>query len=179
MAYTVRVELNGEFFSTADWVEDGDDVDIVEDVTFTIEKDFSNNDPADTPEETATAGSTGNTFTIVVTNTGTSTADNVTISDIVPAELTVTGVAGTAGAEVAPTGDNNVQWSIPTLAAGASVTLTNQSHAGWVIADAVKFESVTRYNDGTCSRTITLAPQDGIILLRGPHHAYLPLLHRN
>jgi hypothetical protein len=62
---------------------------------------------------------------------------------------------------------------------GNSVTLSNQSFAEWVIADAVKFESVTRYNDGTCSRSIALDPQDGIILLRGPHRAYLPLLHRN
>ena len=70
------------------------------------------------------AGSTGNRFYIVVTNTGMSTADNVVISDVVPAALTVTDVSGTLGAEVAPTGDNNIQWSIPTLSAGQSVTLT-------------------------------------------------------
>jgi uncharacterized repeat protein (TIGR01451 family) len=64
-----------------------------EDVTLTIAKDFSNNDPADTPEETATAGSTGNTFRIVVSNTGTSTADNVHIRDTVDSRLVVTNVS--------------------------------------------------------------------------------------
>jgi hypothetical protein len=61
----------------------------------------------------------------------------------------------------------------------SSVTLTNLSHSEWVVADAVKFESMTRYNDGACLRSLTLAPQDGIILRRGLHRLYLPLLLRN
>lgn len=108
-------------------VSDGDDVQVNENVTLTIAKDFSNpgNDlTGDTPEETVTAGSTGNTFFITVTNTGISTADNVLISDVVPSQLTVTNVSGGLGSEVPPSGDNNIQWSIPTLGAGQSVTLT-------------------------------------------------------
>src|SRR4029077_15126671 len=105
---------------------DSDDVQVIENSPLTIQKDFSNNDPTDTPEETATAGSTGNTFTIVVTNTGISTADNVIINDVVPAQLTVTNVIGTAGVQVAnpSLNDNDVRWSLASLGAGQSVTLT-------------------------------------------------------
>jgi uncharacterized repeat protein (TIGR01451 family) len=80
----------------------------------------------DTPEEQAAAGSTGNTFFITVANNRTSTATNLTITDVVPAALTVTGVSGTAGSEVAnPTlGDNDIRWTVASLASGASVTLT-------------------------------------------------------
>jgi len=110
-------------------LSDSDDVQIVENAPLLITKDFTNppNDAAgDTPEETATAGSSGNTFFIIVTNTGTSTADNVVITDVVPAALTVTDVSGTLGAQVAnPTlNDNNIVWSIPSLGAGQSMTLT-------------------------------------------------------
>lgn len=61
---------------------------------------------------------------------------------------------------------------------GNSVTLTNLSQSEWVVADAVKFESLTRYNDGTCSSSIALDAQDGIILLRELRRTYLPLLYR-
>src|SRR5439155_1153519 len=83
-------------------VADSDDVQIIENAPLTIQADFSNNDAGgDTPEETATAGSTGHTFTIVVTNIGISTADNLIITDVVPASLNVTNVSGTAGVEAA------------------------------------------------------------------------------
>src|SRR5204863_33556 len=104
-------------------VTDGDDVQIIEDAPLTIQMDFSNNDAGgDTPEETATAGSTGHTFTLVVTNTGISTADNVIITDVVPAQLTVTNVTGTAGVQVAnPTfNDNDIRWSLASVGAKQS-----------------------------------------------------------
>ena len=112
-------------------VSDSDDVQIVESVTLVIAKDFSNpaNDGPptnDLPEETVTAGGPAGTFYITVTNTGLSTADNVTITDLVPAVLTVSNVTGTAGVEVAnPTlDDNNISWLLTSLAPNASVTLT-------------------------------------------------------
>src|SRR6185295_18592625 len=67
-----------------------------------------------------------NTFTIVVTNTGISTADNVTITDNVSAALSVRDVSGTAGVEVdnPALDDNDIRWSLASLGAGQSVTLT-------------------------------------------------------
>ena len=119
---------------------DQDDVQIVENAPLTIAKDFSNpgNDPVDTPEETVTAGSTGNTFFIIVTNTGTSTADNVVIADVVPSALTVTNVSGTLGSEVPPTGDNNIQWLIPTLNPGQTGTTPGRT----LLPDGAHFRSV-------------------------------------
>ncbi len=61
---------------------------------------------------------------------------------------------------------------------GNAVTLTNVSPSTWIIADAVKFESVTRYNNGECATSVTLAGQDGIILLNEPLRTYLPLVRR-
>jgi hypothetical protein len=97
-----------------------------------------------------------------------------------PVTYTIAHAAGTTAVSV------NVQVDEPTwielgtyplsIGTGTSVTLTNLSDSGWVVADALKFESVTRYNDGTCSESIALDPQDGIILLRDPHTVYLPLL---
>ena len=96
-----------------------------------IAKDFSNpgNDGPptnDLPEETVTAGGSPGTFYITVTNTGNDTADNVTITDLVPAVLTVSNVTGTAGFEVANPAldDNNISWLVTSLAPNASVTLT-------------------------------------------------------
>ena len=104
-------------------VTDSDDVQIVESVTLVIAKDFSNpgNDGPptnDLPEETVTAGGAAGTFYITVTNTGLSTADNVTITDLVPAVLTVSNVTGTAGVEVANPAldDNNISWLVSSLA---------------------------------------------------------------
>lgn len=62
------------------------------------------------------------TFQIVVTNNGGDTATNVTLTDSLPAGLTATGNNGfvTVGSYVAGTG----VWTIPSLANGASATLT-------------------------------------------------------
>jgi hypothetical protein len=65
---------------------------------------------------------------------------------------------------------------------GNSVTLINQTTSTWVIADAVKFESVMRYNNGALVSLVTLEGQDGIVLLNGidlPHKVYLPLVGKN
>jgi hypothetical protein len=64
-------------------------------------------------------------------------------------------------------------------AGGATLAATGE---GVVVADAFKWESTARYNDGSQVRWITLQPQDGIVLLSsvdlpaGPH--YLPAVMR-
>ncbi|AFY65090.1 conserved repeat domain protein [Geitlerinema sp. PCC 7407] len=60
------------------------------------------------------------TFTVVLTNSGPSTATNVRVSDPVPSGLTNATVTVSAGTYDNATG----LWSIPSLANGASVTLT-------------------------------------------------------
>jgi hypothetical protein len=61
------------------------------------------------------------------------------------------------------------------------VTLTNYTQASRVVADVVKFESRTRYNDGAPVTSVTLAPQDGIVLLNDPpfdlpFHLFFPII---
>ncbi|MBN1933740.1 MAG: carbohydrate binding domain-containing protein [Anaerolineae bacterium] len=55
------------------------------------------------------------------------------------------------------------------------VTLSNLTRATWIVADALKFESVARYNDGAQVSTITLDGQDGIILLGQPQPTLISL----
>ena len=74
-----------------------DSVAIVEVVDLDVVKDFSGANP-----ETVTAGSTGNTFTITVTNNGPSNADDVQLTDTVDARLDVTGVSTDTGTCAAP-----------------------------------------------------------------------------
>jgi hypothetical protein len=64
-----------------------------------------------------------------------------------------------------------------------AITLTNLTHSTWVVADAIKYESVTRYNNGAQVTSVTLEGQDGIILLNGPPMTlpiklYLPLIKK-
>ena len=49
-----------------------------------------------------------------------------------------------------------------------SVTLT-AGEDGLTVADAFKWETTARYNDGSMVRDITLQPQDGIVLLSSCH----------
>ena len=74
-----------------------DSVDIVESVDLDVVKDFDGDDP-----ETVDAGSTGNTFTITVTNNGPSNADDVQLTDTVDARLEVTGVLTDTGTCATP-----------------------------------------------------------------------------
>ena len=97
-------------------VTDSDDVQMMENVDADDRQGLfqsgQRSAPATRRKRRRRRGARATTFYIVVTNTGMSTADNVMISDLVPAALTVTNVSGTPGAEVAPTGDNNIQWSM-------------------------------------------------------------------
>lgn len=68
---------------------------------------------------------------------------------------------------------------------GGTVALPNLTTATWAVADAVKFESAARYNDGATVAAVTLEGQDGIILLGDPRNnglpysSYLPLILRD
>ena len=96
--------------------EDSTTINIAEDVTLTAVKTF----------ETATliAGTDDHTFTIEVTNEGTSDAENVRISDLVDATLTVTGATIAPAGDCSATTGNNVDCTVPSLAPGASATVT-------------------------------------------------------
>ena len=64
-----------------------DSVDILEDVVISVTKSFGIDDPV-------TAGTSGHTFTITVTNSGASQADNITLDDTVDGRLIVDGSSG-------------------------------------------------------------------------------------
>lgn len=97
-------------------VEGSASVTIVEDVELTAVKSFS--------APSVNAGTGGHTFSIAVTNTGASDAENVQITDAVDGALSVSDVT------VAPFGDcsagtgNTVDCTVATLAAGATATVT-------------------------------------------------------
>ena len=93
-----------------------DSVEVVEDVDLAVTKTFS---PAG-----AVAGSSGNSFTIAVTNLGVSDAENVLITDAVDPALTVTGAAAAPAGDCSATVGNAVDCAVAVLAAGATVTLT-------------------------------------------------------
>ncbi len=57
-------------------------------------------------------------YTVQVTNLGTTSAGNVTVTDLLPAGLTFSAASATAGSYTSPT------WVVGTLAGGASATLT-------------------------------------------------------
>jgi hypothetical protein len=60
-----------------------------------------------------------------------------------------------------------------------ALTLTNYSGSQWVIADAAKFESVARYNDGAEVTSVTLEGMEGVVLLNElPRKTYLPEVGR-
>ncbi|MFH6769028.1 T9SS type A sorting domain-containing protein, partial [Gaetbulibacter aquiaggeris] len=76
-------------------------------------------------DDSVIAGGNGSYFTLVVTNDGTAPLSNVDIFDDVDDRLTVTGVSGTAGSDADSDGDDQtVEWSISSLAVGASETIT-------------------------------------------------------
>ena len=69
-----------------------------------------------TPDEGDTV-----TFTVTVTNNGPAQATNVSIDDVLPADLTAGTITPSQGCFTAPT------WTIGTLANGVSATLTIQA----------------------------------------------------
>ena len=93
-----------------------DSIEVVEDVDLAVTKTFS--------PDGAVAGSSGNSFTIVVTNLGVSDADNVHIIDAVDPALTVTGLAAAPAGDCSATIGNTVDSTVAVLTAGAAVTLT-------------------------------------------------------
>lgn len=74
----------------------------------------------DTPDPNSVGGTL--TYTILVTNTGPSTANNVVVSDTLPTGLTFTSVNTTAGTAAHASGV--ITANIPTLAVNASATVT-------------------------------------------------------
>ena len=97
-------------------VESTATVDITEDVALTADKAFS--------PTVAPAGSTGNTFTLTVTNDGLSDADNVTIGDLVDPALQVTGLSIASVGDCSASVGQTVDCTLATLAAGQTVTVT-------------------------------------------------------
>jgi len=71
---------------------------------------------SDSPDPVTAGGNL--TYTLVVTNNGPSTAQNVTVTDPLPAEVTESGSAATLGSYTDPT------WTIGAMAAGQTETLT-------------------------------------------------------
>ncbi len=92
-----------------------DTVTIVEDVSLTLNKTFGT--------ATATAGVTGYTFTLAVTNSGLSQADNLSVTDIVDSALTVIGVT-TPDGDCSASAGNNIDCTVPSLGPGATTTVT-------------------------------------------------------
>ncbi|QDV71242.1 Large cysteine-rich periplasmic protein omcB precursor [Rosistilla carotiformis] len=106
------------------------------------------------------------TYTIVVTNSGPSTATGVTVSDPFPAGVTVTSVTSTVGT-VTNTA-NNVSGTIGTLAPGASATITvlatvNMATTGTIINTATVSATQTESNtaNNSASDTTIVDPVDG------------------
>ncbi len=74
-------------------------------------------------DDSVIAGGAGSSFDLVVTNDGNVDLTDLTVTDSVPAELTINGVTGTTGADGGSSGQD-VVWSIPALGAGESTTVT-------------------------------------------------------
>jgi uncharacterized repeat protein (TIGR01451 family) len=89
------------------------DVEVTRQAVLTLTK-------TDTPDPAVVGGPL--TYTIVVTNTGPSTATNVVVSDALPAGLTFNSVNSTAG--TASEASGVITATIPTLAVGGSATVT-------------------------------------------------------
>jgi hypothetical protein len=100
-----------------------------------------------------------------------------------PIRYAIRHVMGTSTVEVNPVVSEPTWLRLGTfyLVPGSqnSVTMSNLTPSRWVIADAVKFESETHFNDGSLVSRITLDGMDGIILLNETFdETYLPLIWR-
>jgi len=101
-------------------------------------------------DDSVIAGGAGSSFTLVVTNDGNVALSDVAVFDDVDVRLTVTGVSGTAGADI--DSDSNVQtveWLISSLAVGQSVTITLNFAVGSNVTEA------SASNTGTVNNTYT------------------------
>ncbi|MDH5421221.1 MAG: DUF11 domain-containing protein, partial [Acidimicrobiia bacterium] len=118
-------------------------VSIAEDVLLGVVKTFI--------EDPVKQGTGPYSFTIAVTNTGISDADNVVITDAVPATLAVTGVGVDTGGSCSPA-SNNVSCSVPTLGPGATATVTVAYNA---VAGASR--TVTNTARASSDETVTVS----------------------
>ena len=75
--------------------------------------------------------------------------------------------------------------STPSPRAGQAVRRSQATGSGTVVADAFKWVSTARYNDGSEASEVTLQPQDGAVLLKscyepaGQTYLYLPIITRD
>ena len=110
-------------------------VDIVENVVLHVTKTFSS--------DTVTAGGSSQQFTIVVSNTGTSSAEAVSVTDTVDTRLHVTAIGGGGFTCGAPS--QSLSCTLGSLAAGDSKTIT----VTYEVASDV--DSATVSNDASVS----------------------------
>ena len=110
------VSNTGSVASDEDSANDTDTVAITEDVQLSIDKEFA--------DASVIAGTSGHTFTLVVSNGGASDADHVAVTDTVDSRLHVTNVSATAGVDCSASAGQSVSCSTLHLAAGGSFTIT-------------------------------------------------------
>jgi hypothetical protein len=71
----------------------------------------------------------------------------------------------------------------PFTAGGAGRATLTATGSGAVVADAFKWVSTARYNDGSEVSQVTLQPQDGAVLLKSCYQpagrTYLPITRRD
>jgi uncharacterized repeat protein (TIGR01451 family) len=128
----------------------------------------------DTDGVASVAPSTPDTYTIVVTNTGPSTASNLSVVDTLPSQglTSISSPSLPAGVTFTPA---TVSWSLPTLATGQSVTLelagtvpsgaTGSTYVNTATASASDASAVTATDTDTLGAqgdvTITMTDNDG------------------
>ena len=96
-------------------------------------------------DDSVIAGGSGSSFTLVVTNDGNVDLANVSVNDVVDGRLEVTGVSATAGVDADSDADaQTVEWLIPSLAVGDSVTITVDFG---VASDVAEADGVGGLND--------------------------------
>jgi uncharacterized repeat protein (TIGR01451 family) len=104
-----------------------------------------------TPETAAPALNGDTTFTVTLTNGGPDAATNVVVTDVIPTGLTIQSSTAGAGTTYASN-----TWTIPTLASGASVTLTMVLRA--TTADPLTYSAQVTDSDQADSDS---TPNDG------------------
>lgn len=131
----------------------------------TITKDVSTGDPSSIPNHDETE------FTIVVTNTGPSDALNVDVDDELPDGLSCVS-ASNAGVGCPGAAGGTVNWSLGTIEAGDSVTLTITVRGEEVGTDWVNTATVTSPTDPTDSSdtaNVTVTPMADLQIVKtGP-----------